>query len=103
MKLFVDDIRTPPAGAEWLLARSVNEAIGILENIEIEEASLDYDMGYFSSEGGYGVTLVNWMAKNNKWPTKAIYLHSSSYRYRLEMKEIIDANCPYEAIMRSVD
>ena len=103
MKLFVDDMRNAPPGAEWLLARSVNDAIRILENIEIEEASLDYDMGIFSSEGGYGITLVNWMAKNNKWPTRAIYLHSSSYQYRSEMKAIVDAHAPYLAIMRAAD
>lgn len=44
MKLYYDDIRYPP-GPDWLWARTNEEAIRILETCNIQEASLDHDMG----------------------------------------------------------
>ena len=42
MKLFVDDVRMCPDG--WVPARSVTEAIRILDTQKIEEISLDHDI-----------------------------------------------------------
>jgi response regulator of citrate/malate metabolism len=48
VKLYVDDVRTPPAG--WRLARTVAEAQALLERETVEEVSLDYYIG--DGEGG---------------------------------------------------
>jgi hypothetical protein len=48
VKLFVDDLRTPPSG--WRLARTVEEARRCLDTEIVEEVSLDYFIG--NGEGG---------------------------------------------------
>ena len=48
MKLYVDDARTPPSG--WVLARTVKDAIRILDAGGILEVSLDYFIG--EGDGG---------------------------------------------------
>lgn len=42
IRLFVDDIRKEPDG--WVRARSVTEAIRILDTMDVEEVSLDHDI-----------------------------------------------------------
>lgn len=39
----MDDLRQPPPGWEW--AKTVEEAILIIESGEVVEASLDHDLG----------------------------------------------------------
>lgn len=55
MKLWVDDIRKEPEG--WVRARSVTEAIRILDTMDVEEVSLDHDISMKvsvgSEEAGY--------------------------------------------------
>lgn len=48
MKLFLDDIRSPPISGDWTLARSVAEAKRILERSDepVTHMSLDHDLGY---------------------------------------------------------
>lgn len=43
MKLYVDDWRMPPAG--WALARTIEEAIEMLNKNAVEEISLDFVIG----------------------------------------------------------
>lgn len=63
MKLWLDDVRSCPEG--WELALSVNSAIKlILEAGDgFEFASLDHDLGDYSSDGGDGVKLTSWMVR----------------------------------------
>ena len=49
MKLWVDDIRKEPKG--WTRARSVTEAIRILDTFEVTEVSLDHDISMKVSVG----------------------------------------------------
>lgn len=49
MKLWVDDIRKEPEG--WTRARSVTEAIRILDTMPVFEVSLDYDISMKVSVG----------------------------------------------------
>lgn len=42
MKLFIDDLREPWPG--WTLARTITQAIRILELFAVEEVSLDHDI-----------------------------------------------------------
>ncbi len=43
MKLWVDDLRTPPDG--WAWAKTSAEAIGMLTDHAVTEPSLDHDLG----------------------------------------------------------
>ena len=49
IKLWVDDIRTEPEG--WQRARSVTEAIRILDTMEVSEVSIDHDISMKVSVG----------------------------------------------------
>ena len=42
VKLFIDDIRKEPEG--WHRAKTVTEAIRILDTMEVDEVSLDHDI-----------------------------------------------------------
>ncbi len=43
-KLYVDDIRDPPAGDLWDLARTYEQAIDLLYNNQYDILSLDHDL-----------------------------------------------------------
>jgi hypothetical protein len=59
MKVYLDDRREAPAG--WTLVRSPRELIDLLEAGEVDEVSLDHDLGLVDEEGrevaGYDVLL----------------------------------------------
>lgn len=76
IKLWLDDIR--PAPEDWVHVKSVNEAIEVMETGEVVFASLDHDLGVWTSEGGSGVKLTDWMAENDCWPSRGIRVHSSN-------------------------
>jgi hypothetical protein len=44
IKLYVDDLRKVPAG--WHLARTVTEAIRVLDQMEVTEVSVDHDISH---------------------------------------------------------
>jgi len=52
MKLFVDDIRTPPDDS-WTLVRTVTEAIRAIARFDFEEISLDHDISHEVSIGNH--------------------------------------------------
>ena len=74
VRLWLDDIRPAPDG--WAWARTVEEAVSLLERGEVAEASLDHDLGEQGAEEGY--RLVVWMAENGVWPSEGMAVHSSS-------------------------
>jgi len=49
LKLFIDDIRRCPDG--WIPARTITEAIRILDTQDVEEVSLDHDICCQSQTG----------------------------------------------------
>ena len=55
MRVYLDDIREAPEG--WTRARTAEEAIALLETGEVEEISLDHDLG----EGMSGYDVATWM------------------------------------------
>lgn len=84
MKIWVDDIRTPPKG--WLWCKTSAQAINLLSDIIIQRAyydksdlfevdviSLDHDLG------GDDTTrpIVLWMIENDFWP-RDIRTHTSN-------------------------
>ena len=67
MKIWLDDIRPLPDGYD-ILAKSVNEAKQIIEELEkdkkeITEISLDHDLGDYVKDGGDGICLMDWMVE----------------------------------------
>ena len=53
MKLWVDDIRTPPHG--WFWARNYTTAIACLKATAVYRISLDHDLGEESRGSGYDI------------------------------------------------
>ncbi len=115
MKLFLDDVRTPP-GVGWTVVKTVNDAIEILKrnkelNITFEYASLDHDLvdGHYpwnqpipypenpvivaKTGEKTGFDLVAWMCDNSIWPTKGIAVHSQNNDGRSRMLELICNHC----------
>lgn len=100
MKLWLDDIRRlprlkPGIESDWVLAHSVNEAIKIMNTGKVTFASLDHDLGIWTSEGGNGIKLLDWMAENNIWPTDGISIHSSNPVGVQQMLALIERYAPY--------
>lgn len=106
MKLFVDDLRKVPS-KEWVLARTITEAIRILETGYVEEISLDFDiidmskMNTFSQEN-YG-TVARYIAIMR--PTlrpHTVFIHTANPSGAEQMveilqgkvKDIIRVHCP---------
>lgn len=77
MKIWVDDIRTPPdSGWLWFTSSAyVIKALSIYYNkgFEIDLMSLDHDLG------GDDTTrpIVLWMCENDYWP-KEVVVHSAN-------------------------
>jgi len=87
MKLYLDDERSAPAG--WTAARWPDEAIAHLQTGQVEELSLDHDLGDDKRGTGYDVLL--WIeeavALRGFSPPRIITVHSAnpSARQRMEM------------------
>ena len=92
-KLWLDDMRPHPEG--WERAKSVKQAIELMEKGDVTHASLDHDLGYWSSEGGNGIKLTDWMAEHDCWPTEGIRVHSSNPSGVQAMLATIDRYGPY--------
>ena len=57
MRVFLDDERTTPEG--WIRVYWPSEAIALLQTGEVEELSLDHDLG--DDERGTGYDVVLWI------------------------------------------
>ena len=104
MKLFVDDCRMI-AGSfdantdwhEWVLCRSVKNAIAILSDCHITFMSLDHDMGQDENGNNLptGYDLLNDLedlaAKGyDFWPTDGVIVHSANPVGSERMQVVID-------------
>jgi hypothetical protein len=114
MKLFLDDVRTPPAFG-WVVARTADEAIDYLKTHEVYFASLDHDLAdehypwnaipnlpnqddwpehmnrypvQFKEKTGYDVIL--WMEENNVWPSHGVICHSMNPVGRQRINAVIE-------------
>ncbi|HPN38721.1 MAG TPA: hypothetical protein PL041_09975 [Melioribacteraceae bacterium] len=90
MKVFLDDIRTAPAG--WKRTKTADETIELLLNNEVEELSLDYDLGG-EIYCGNGFDVLFWIENNKTNPKftmpKRIYIHSTHSIYRPRMEAFV--------------
>jgi len=113
MNLWLDDLRPAPKG--WTHVTTVKDAINLLQKNEIEEMSLDHDLGAcdecmkkaganspqqwlethnFESmphcpHVGTGLQFVLWMAVNNIWPKNIPQVHSANPAGAMRMREDI--------------
>lgn len=89
-KLFLDDVRTP-WDSSWETVRSAKEAIAALKANDYEEVSLDHDLesihytDFDTVHEETGFTVLNWMAENNKWPSKVLIIHTLNPTRGIEM------------------
>lgn len=93
MKLWLDDLRPPPEG--WRSVKTVEEAITLLEDGEVSEASLDHDLGDGEQEG---YRLCLWMAEHGVWPSRALSVHSSNPPGAERMCGVIERYGPYRRV-----
>jgi hypothetical protein len=93
VKLFLDDYRDAPDDT-WTVVRTVDEAKILLASGQVDEASLDHDMGLTCPEHGLngtsaalcgsscewptGYDLVWWMAQTGHWPKQPPIVHSAN-------------------------
>lgn len=59
-KLWVDDLREPPSN-EWVVARTYEKALTLLEKNHYQHISLDHDLGQPDGKDGYGI--VKWLVE----------------------------------------
>ncbi|MBI5544590.1 MAG: hypothetical protein HY901_11920 [Deltaproteobacteria bacterium] len=85
MKLWLDDVRPAPPG--WVQARTIEEAQRWLVTGEVEEASLDHDLGVEQPDGR---ALVRWMAQTGHWPKHRPVVHSMNPVGRMYMEGVIE-------------
>lgn len=100
MKIWVDDIRTPPSG-DWVWAKSVGEArIYILGQAELHGYSLktikvidlDHDAGEYNEYGGDYINILNWMESMEFNDVPPIHIHSMNPVGISNMRLIIQHN-----------
>ncbi len=76
----------------YVLAKSVNQAIRLIEQYEktekIELIDLDHDLGDYAFDGGDGIKLLDYLVENQKfYPVK---LHTMNPVGRDNMQRVID-------------
>lgn len=90
--MWLDDIR--PAPIDWIWVKNYQEAIDILTSGQVEQCSLDHDLGFDHYAGKLdtkeksGYDVVCWMAEHNVWP-KIIEVHSMNTVGRDAMRQMI--------------
>jgi len=87
MKLWLDDVRRPRT-EEWTWAKSVEEAIEILETGAVIEASLDNDLHPFERDG---LEVLVWMEENGVWPER-VRVHTSNRFASTKMCNLLEKN-----------
>lgn len=88
INVYLDDRRACPAG--FVLARSADECIMLLQECDVDVVSLDYDLGW---DQPTGLDVARYIVASRRYP-KAIYLHSSSIGGRRAMYELLYQNKP---------
>jgi hypothetical protein len=90
MRLFLDDFRKEPDG--WVRVYWPHEAIELLKTGDVEEISLDHDLG--NDEIGTGYDVVKWIEEQvviHGFKPPIIYVHSANPVGRHRMQQGIDS------------
>jgi hypothetical protein len=106
LKIYVDDIRPAPEG--YVLCRSVNETIKLIERSEqrharykklnaphydllkIELIDLDHDAGEYASDGRDFIKILDWLEETGR--NYPIRIHTMNPVGRMNMRAIIVKN-----------
>lgn len=114
INLFVDDVRDPSPYREWVVVRTVEEAMAMLATGDVDECSLDHDMGacdvctragvdvgdMTTPETTYmhwcphvldGTKLVRWMVETGYWSKCCPTVHSANPVGADRMRKLIVA------------
>jgi hypothetical protein len=93
VKVWLDDRREAPEG--WVHVHSPEEAIALLRAGEVDEVSLDHDLGLFTDERettGYDVLV--WIEREvaeRRFAAPVIHVHSANPVARARMDQAIAA------------
>lgn len=103
VRLYLDDVRNPPndGGGPWTVVRTIDDAKALLLTGDVEEASLDHDLGQCDAcrsdlgpdhcpHVGTGYDLVKWMAEHDVWPRVKPRCHSANPVGRAAMVQMIE-------------
>lgn len=108
MKLWIDDIRTPPdyenyGHNEWVWCKSVRETINQIRESEymynvsrskefwiIELIDIDHDAGDYASDGGDYIAILDWLEETGR--SYPIHIHSMNPVGVENMRRIIQKN-----------
>lgn len=94
IKIWLDDIRTPPSD-DWIWIKSVNTAkryISMISSNKIAEImlSVDHDAGDFATDGGDYIKLLDWLEETGR--NYPIHIHSMNPVGVQNMRAIIRKN-----------
>ena len=97
MKLWIDDVRTPPGDCfhEWAWCRAVDTAKVMIESAErlgreIELIDIDHDAGDYANDGGDYIKLLDWLEETGR--NYPIRLHTMNPVGEARMRAIIKRN-----------
>lgn len=96
MKIWIDDVRTPPDNSyRWF--KSVNKAKEQIEMFEafkglvnIQLIDIDHDAGEYASDGGDYIRLLDWLEETGR--NYPIRIHSQNIVGVQNMRRIIQKN-----------
>ncbi len=85
MKVYLDDVRQTPSG--WVRVYWPDEAIELLKTGNVEQISLDHDLG--DDERGTGYDVVLWIEEavvTQNFTPPQIFVHSANISARKKME-----------------
>lgn len=90
MKIWLDDEREPPS-SEWTWVGTPQDVIELLEKNEVDEISLDHDLGDGANGTGYDVlvTIEEWVATKEYVPPR-IRIHTANPAARKRMEAAVN-------------
>lgn len=89
MKLWIDDLRTPPSG--WTWAKTPDEAIDIINTSnKIDAISLDHDLGEDSDGQSLSTRPVLLFLIENEIPVGEVFVHTANPVGGQWLREMID-------------
>lgn len=107
-KMWLDDLRVAPPG--WTHVHTVAEAENFMLHNDVDEASLDHDLGHALDCPGChlgahpdtkhidapnGKHFVLWLIESGKWPKSRPNVHSQNPVGRETMNQLINRYGPY--------
>lgn len=102
MKIWLDDIRVAPNG--WVWVKTAYEAIDLLNNEEVEEISLDNDLGPNQPEGYLVLEYIEFRLANFLvLPPKKIHIHTANPVAARRMQQTYDSITRFQAVLRGCE